>query len=214
MTRPAPRHYLELRDLDAATLRAILDVSGAIKRAQRCGERPAHPDRPLAGRTLGLMLEKPSTRTRVSFEVAMRQLGGDVVVLSARDMQLGRGESIADTARVLSRFLDAMVLRTDDARKLRELVAHSTVPVINGLTADSHPVQLLADILTFEEHRGPIRGQRIAWAATATTCSPPGSRRRCASASICASRPRRTWRRRRHCCAGPTPTATPEDRSA
>ncbi len=163
MTGPDPRHYLELRDLDGATLRAILEVSSAIKRAQRGGERPAHPDRPLAGRTLGLMLEKPSTRTRVSFEVAMRQLGGDVVVLSARDMQLGRGESIADTARVLSRFLDAVVLRTDDAHKLRELVAYSTIPVINGLTAASHPAQLLADILTFEEHRGPIRGQRIAW---------------------------------------------------
>ena len=161
--RQAPRHYLELRDLDAATLRAILDLSASIKRAQRGGARPTHPGRPLAGRTLGLLLEKPSTRTRVSFEVAMRQLGGDVVVLSARDMQLGRGESIADTARVLSRFLDALVLRTDDPHKLRELVAYSTIPVINGLTAASHPAQLLADILTFEEHRGPIRGQRIAW---------------------------------------------------
>ncbi len=163
MTAAEPRHYLELRDLDAETLRAIVDLSASIKRAQHGGARPAHPDRPLAGRTLGLMLEKPSTRTRVSFEVAMRQLGGDVVVLSARDMQLGRGESIADTARVLSRFLDALVLRTDDPHKLRELVAYSTIPVINGLTAASHPAQLLADILTFEEHRGPIRGQRVAW---------------------------------------------------
>ncbi len=162
-SRCSLRHYLELRDLDAATLRAIIDVSAAIKRAQRGGARPAPPGRPLAGRTLGLMLEKPSTRTRVSFEVAMRQLGGDVVVLSSRDMQLGRGESIADTARVLSRFLDALVLRTDDPHKLRELVAYSTIPVINGLTAASHPAQLLADILTFEEHRGPIRGQRVAW---------------------------------------------------
>ncbi len=109
------------------------------------------------------MLEKPSTRTRVSFEVAMRQLGGDVVVLSPRDMQLGRGESIPDTGRVLSRFLDAMVLRTDSPSKLRELAAHASIPVINGLTGGSHPVQLLADILTFEEHRGPVAGRTVAW---------------------------------------------------
>ena len=157
------RHYLDLRDLDRATLRAILDVAAGMKRAQQGRAHPLHPGRPLAGRTLGLMMEKPSTRTRVSFEVAMRQLGGDVIVLSARDTQLGRGESIADTARVLSRFLDALVLRTDDPRKLHEMVAHSTIPVVNGLTASSHPVQILADILTFEEHRGPIAGQVVAW---------------------------------------------------
>ena len=160
---PAPRHFLDLRDLDAATLRAILDVAAAIKRAQRGRQRPLHAGRPLAGRVLGLMMEKPSTRTRVSFEVAMRQLGGEVIVLPARDTQLGRGESIPDTARVLSRFLDALVLRTDDAAKLRLLVAHSTIPVINGLTATSHPTQILADIMTFEEHRGPIAGQVVAW---------------------------------------------------
>ncbi len=160
---PALRHYLDLRDLDRATLRAILDVAAEMKRAQQGRAYPLHPRRPLAGRTLGLMMEKPSTRTRVSFEVAMRQLGGDVIVLSPRDTQIGRGESIPDTARVLSRFLDALVLRTDDPRKLHELVAHSSIPVINGLTASSHPVQILADILTFEEHRGPIEGQVVAW---------------------------------------------------
>ena len=157
------RHFLELCDLDAATLRAILEVAVRIKRAQAGRRLPLHPRRPLAGRVLGLMMEKPSTRTRVSFEVAMLQLGGEVIVLSPRDTQLGRGESIADTARVLSRFLDALVLRTDDAAKLHALVAHSAIPVINGLTARSHPTQILADILTFEEHRGPIAGQVVAW---------------------------------------------------
>ena len=163
--RPAAtvlRHFLDLRDLDGALLREIVDIARALKEARR-GKRLLHPGRPLDGLTLGLMLEKPSTRTRVSFEVAMRQLGGDVVVLSPRDMQLGRGETIPDTGRVLSRFLDALVLRTDNPAKLRELAAHATIPVINGLTSGSHPVQLLADILTFEEHRGPINGRTIAW---------------------------------------------------
>ncbi len=159
---PALRHFLDLRDCDAALLREILDAAAAMKRAHRAGRR-AHPRRPFDGLTLGLMLEKPSTRTRVSFEVAMRQLGGDVVVLSPRDMQLGRGETIADTGRVLSRFLDALVLRTDRAAKLQALARHATIPVINGLTEASHPVQLLADILTFEEHRGPIAGRAVAW---------------------------------------------------
>ena len=158
----ALRHFLDLRDLPPATLRRLVDVARVMK-AERRSRPPAEGPRPLAGQTLGLMLEKPSTRTRVSFEVAMRQLGGDVVVLSPRDMQLGRGESIADTGRVLSRFLDAIVLRTDNPAKLRELAAHATIPVINGLTSGSHPVQLLADILTFEEHRGPIAGRTIAW---------------------------------------------------
>ena len=156
-----PRHFLALRDLEPALLRRIVEVARAVKRA---GRGPgAVQRRPLAGLTLGLMMEKPSTRTRVSFEVAMRRLGGDVVVLSPRDMQLGRGESIADTARVLSRFLDAVVLRTGNPAKLHELAAHAAIPVINGLTSVSHPVQLLADILTFEEHRGPIGGRTVAW---------------------------------------------------
>jgi ornithine carbamoyltransferase len=119
--------------------------------------------RPLEGRALALIFEKPSTRTRVSFEVAMRRLGGEVVVLSAKEMQLGRGETVADTARVLSRYVDAIMLRTDSAAKLAELASAATVPVINGLTDMSHPCQLMADIMTFEEHRGPIRGRTVAW---------------------------------------------------
>ncbi|OYV32454.1 MAG: ornithine carbamoyltransferase, partial [Acidocella sp. 20-61-6] len=119
--------------------------------------------KPLAGKTLALIFEKPSTRTRVSFEVAMRELGGDVIVLSARDMQIGRGETVFDTAQVLSRYVHAIMLRTDREAKLHELARHATVPVINGLTENSHPCQIMADILTFEEHNGPIAGQKIAW---------------------------------------------------
>jgi ornithine carbamoyltransferase len=151
-----PRHFLDLRDIDAATLRQMLDVAANYKRG-------GVSSRPLAGKTLALIFEKPSTRTRVSFEVGMRQLGGDVVVLSARDMQSGRGESPADTARVLSRYVDAIMLRTGNVAKLHELAACATVPVINGLTDTSHPCQLMADVMTFEEHRGPIAGQVVAW---------------------------------------------------
>lgn len=152
-----PRHFLDLRDFDAATLRQMLDVASGFKRAGGVTSRP------LAGKTLALIFEKPSTRTRVSFEVGMRQLGGEVVILSGKDTQLGRGETIADTARVLSRYVDAIMLRTDKAAKLVELAANATVPVINGLTEASHPCQLMADVLTFEEHRGPIAGQVVAW---------------------------------------------------
>ncbi len=152
-----PRHFLDLRHFESATLRQMLDVSRGFKQAG------VPSSRPLAGKTLALIFEKPSTRTRVSFEVAMRQLGGDVVVLQAGETQLGRGETIADTARVLSRYVDAIMLRTDSAAKLMELAEYATVPVINGLTNRSHPCQLMADILTFEEHQGPIAGQTIAW---------------------------------------------------
>ncbi len=110
-----------------------------------------------------MIFEKPSTRTRVSFEVAMRQLGGDVVMLSADEMQTGRGETVADTARVLSRYVDAIMMRTDNVARLHELAQNATVPVINGLTNASHPCQLMADVMTFEEHRGPIAGQVVAW---------------------------------------------------
>ncbi len=110
-----------------------------------------------------MVFEKPSTRTRVSFEVAVKELGGDAVVLSSRDMQIGRGETIEDTANVLSRFVHGILLRTDSAAKLHELARHASVPVINGLTELSHPCQIMADILTFEEHKGPVAGQRIAW---------------------------------------------------
>jgi ornithine carbamoyltransferase len=152
-----PRHFLDLRHFDPAVLRQMLDVARGFKQSG------VPSSRPLAGRSLALIFEKPSTRTRVSFELAMRQLGGDVVVLQASELQLGRGESVADTARVLSRYVDAIMLRTDDAGKLAELAANATVPVINGLTDKSHPCQLMADVMTFEEHRGPIAGQVVAW---------------------------------------------------
>jgi ornithine carbamoyltransferase len=152
-----PRHFLDLRDFDTRTLRQMLEAASGFKRAHGVFSRP------LAGKTLALIFEKPSTRTRVSFEVGMRQLGGDVIVLSAKDMQSGRGETLADTARVLSRYVDAIMLRTGQVAKLHELARHATVPVINGLTDTSHPCQLMADVLTFEEHRGPIAGQVVAW---------------------------------------------------
>jgi ornithine carbamoyltransferase len=152
-----PRHFLDLSDIDSATLRGMLE-SAAVCKSDRRGHA-----KPLTDKTVALIFEKPSTRTRVSFELAVRELGGEVVVLSGREMQLGRGETVADTARVLSRYVDAIMLRTDQPEKLQELARHATVPVINGLTAASHPCQIMADVLTFEEHRGPISGQTIAW---------------------------------------------------
>lgn len=154
---PEPRHFLDLDSIEADTLRAILDL-GKVLKAGTAGN-----PRPLEGRTLALIFEKNSTRTRVSFEVGMRQLGGDVVVLSQTDTQLGRGETVADTARVLSRYVDAIMIRTDEPSRLAELAEHATVPVINGLTDRSHPCQLMADVMTFEEHKGPIAGRTIAW---------------------------------------------------
>lgn len=153
----APRHFLDLRDFDTATLRQMLEVARGFKGARRASVRP------LAGRTLAMIFEKPSTRTRVSFEVAMRELGGEIIALSSAEMQLGRGESVADTACVLSRYVDAILLRTDRVEKLTEMAAHASVPVINGLTEASHPCQLMADVMTFEEHRGPIAGHIVAW---------------------------------------------------
>jgi ornithine carbamoyltransferase len=152
-----PRHFIDLRDFDTAALRRLLQDASTLKAAGRDGARP------LAGKIIALIFEKPSTRTRVSFEVAMRQLGGDVIMLTGAEMQLGRGETIADTARVLSRYVDAIMMRTGSAAKLRELADNATVPVINGLTELSHPCQLMADVMTFEEHRGPIAGQVVAW---------------------------------------------------
>jgi len=155
------RHFLDLVDVPATELRRMIEVARAIK-AQR--ERIG---RPLAGKTLAMIFERPSTRTRVSFEVAMRQLGGDVILLTAEEMQLGRGETLADTGRVLSRYVDAIMIRTLDPDQLLELARHATVPVINGLTRRSHPCQVMADVMTFEEHRGPIRGRTVAWAGDA-----------------------------------------------
>ncbi len=119
--------------------------------------------KPLEGKTLAMIFEKPSTRTRVSFDVGMRQLGGESIMLTGAEMQLGRGETIADTARVLSRYVDAIMIRILNHDALLELAAHATVPVINGLTRRSHPCQVMADLMTFEEHRGPIEGRTVAW---------------------------------------------------
>jgi ornithine carbamoyltransferase len=150
-----PRHFLDLDQFDSAALRGILDLGFAYKNGRR--------DRPLAGKTLAMIFEKPSTRTRVSFEVAMRHLGGDTIFLDAADTQLGRGETIADTARVLSRYVDAIMIRTSESKKLDELAEHATVPVINGLTDASHPCQIMADVMTLQEKKGPLAGSIVAW---------------------------------------------------
>jgi ornithine carbamoyltransferase len=157
MKMAGPKHFLDLKDFSAVQLRALLTEAARLKRSRGQGKKP------LAGKTLAMIFEKPSTRTRVSFEVAMRELGGDVTVLSPRDMQIGRGETIADTANVLSRYVHGIMLRTDSSAKLHELAANASIPVINGLTEHSHPCQIMADLLTFEEHRGPIAGRVIAW---------------------------------------------------
>jgi ornithine carbamoyltransferase len=155
------RHFLDLLKVSALELRDIVDASAAMKVARVKG-RPSASG-PLVGRTLAMIFDRPSTRTRVSFDVAMRELGGETIMLTGAEMQLGRGESIADTARVLSRYVDAIMIRILDHEAMEELARYATVPVINGLTKQSHPCQVMADILTFEERRGPIRGRKIAW---------------------------------------------------
>jgi ornithine carbamoyltransferase len=157
------RHFLDLVDIPVADLRWILDASRAMKKKPR----GAAGSGPLAGATLAMIFDRPSTRTRVSFDVAMRQLGGESIALTGQEMQLGRGETIADTARVMSRYVDAIMIRILDHRALGELARHATVPVINGLTRLSHPCQVMADVMTFEEHKGPIRGCTVAWTGDA-----------------------------------------------
>jgi ornithine carbamoyltransferase len=157
-----PRHFLDLDGLDAKTLRRILDAAHVMKRAGKRVPAKFKP-RGIEDCVLAMIFEKPSTRTRVSFDVAMRQLGGETLSLTHTDMQLGRGESIADTARVLSRYVDAIMIRANSHLTLLELARHATVPVINGLTDKSHPCQVVADIMTFEERLGPIKGRTIAW---------------------------------------------------
>ena len=149
------RHFLDLDQFEGADLRAILTRAAALRSSNEPGLA--------AGKVLVMIFEKPSTRTRVSFEVGMTELGGSCVVLGERDSQLGRGETIADTARVLSRYADAIMIRTDDPGKLTEMAETASVPVINGLTDASHPCQIMADIMTFEDHLGAIEGRRIAW---------------------------------------------------
>jgi ornithine carbamoyltransferase len=157
MTARQPRHFLDLDRFESASLREMLDTARAVKAGERA------QDRPLAGKTLAMIFEKPSTRTRVSFEVGSRQLGLEPIVLEPSGTQLGRGETIADTARVLSRYVDAIMIRTTREEKLLELAEFASVPVINGLTDRTHPCQLMADVMTFEEHRGPIAGKVVAW---------------------------------------------------
>lgn len=151
----SPQHFLDLSDFDAPTLRALVDQGAAFK------AKGAEPR--LAGRTLAMIFERPSTRTRISFEVGMRKLGGDVVNLSPTEMQLGRGETISDTAKVMSRYVDAIMLRAKKAETVIDLAANADVPVINGLTDLSHPSQVVADLMTVEENVGRIEGKAIAW---------------------------------------------------
>ncbi|MFA7097343.1 MAG: ornithine carbamoyltransferase [Gammaproteobacteria bacterium] len=155
----APRHFLTLLDLTPTELRALIRRSIELKAKQRAGEVYT----PLKNKVLGMVFEKSSTRTRVSFETAMAQFGGHAIFLSPRDTQLGRGEPVEDTARVLSRMVDAIMIRTYEHEKIELFAAHSRVPVINALTDMFHPCQLLADMQTFQEHRGDIRGRTVAW---------------------------------------------------
>jgi ornithine carbamoyltransferase len=161
MSTTGPRHFLDLDRFDRATLRAILERAKTIK-ADIDGHRTLAKNKVLA-----CIFEKPSTRTRVSFEVGMRQLGGDVLVLKPDEMQIGRGESIPDTARVLSRFVDIIMVRTLGEERIHELAAYADVPVINALTDQSHPCQIMADVLTIEERVGPVEGKTVAWVGDA-----------------------------------------------
>ena len=157
------RHFLDLSTVSAADLRAMLDDAVAMKAATKAGASPRPQGDRLEGKVLAMIFDKPSTRTRISFDVGMRQLGGSTVLLGA-DSHFGSGEeTIADTAKVLSRYVDAIMIRTTAHNRLLELAEHATVPVINGLTDDTHPCQIMADIMTIEEHRGPITGKRVAW---------------------------------------------------
>ncbi|MGZ9811855.1 ornithine carbamoyltransferase [Pseudoroseicyclus sp. H15] len=156
--------FLDIDKTDAAELRAMIDSARAMKDARN--DRPkGTPDdeQPLAGRMVALIFEKPSTRTRVSFDVGVRQMGGQTMVLSGSEMQLGHGETIADTARVLSRYVDLIMIRTFEEQTLLDMAEYASVPVINGLTNRTHPCQIMADIMTYEEHRGPIAGRKVVW---------------------------------------------------
>jgi ornithine carbamoyltransferase len=158
----APRHFLDLSDLDGATLRRIVDMAHQMKAAGKRVPADLRPDE-IETAMLVMIFEKPSTRTRVSFDVAMRQLGGQTIVLNNTDTQLGRGEPLSDTAKVLSRYADAMMLRVNSHATLTGLAEHASIPVINGLSDVSHPCQIVADLMTFEERHGAIKGATVAW---------------------------------------------------
>jgi len=157
------RHFIDIDDFDRASLRALIASARELKAAGKDSSACRVP----ASTVLALMFDRPSTRTRVSFDVAMRQLGGETLVLNSSETQLGRGESIADTARVLSRYVDAMMLRTGPHSNVTKLAEHASVPVINGLTERSHPCQVMADVMTFEEAKGSIEGKKVAWVGDA-----------------------------------------------
>lgn len=160
-----PKHFADIGEIESSELRAILE-DAKQRKAARSGRGQAELDEgaPLAGKLLAMIFIQPSTRTRVSFDVGMRQLGGETLVLNVDDLQLDRGETMADTARVMSRYVDAIMIRTKSQEMLDELLEYASVPVINGLTDESHPCQLMADVMTFEEHRGSIEGRVVAWA--------------------------------------------------
>ena len=154
------RHFLDLKDFSTGTLQAMLDDGLRMKAAKKSVE--VH-DLPLSGKTVAMIFEKPSTRTRISFEVGIKQLGGTPLALLSTDLQLGRGESVEDTARVLSRYVDAIMIRCYKHDTLLTLAKNATVPVINALTQRSHPCQLMADLMTMIEYHGPLAGQTVAW---------------------------------------------------
>ncbi len=158
------KHFLDIHQTSPTDLRSIIDSANTMKAARAGRPRGAlDDDLPLKDHMVALIFEKPSTRTRVSFDVGVRQMGGQTLVLSGTDMQLGHGETIADTARVLSRYVDLIMIRTFEEQTLVDMAEYATVPVINGLTNRSHPCQIMADIMTFEEHNGPIKGKKVVW---------------------------------------------------
>ncbi len=162
------RHFLDLDQIPPTELRGILDESSRIK-AERAGWPKLRPDpeQPFKDRIVALIFEKPSTRTRISFDVGVRQMGGQTMVLSGQEMQLGHGETVGDTARVLSRYVDAIMIRTFSEETLTEMSEAATVPVINGLTNESHPCQIMADVMTYEEKKGSISGAKVVWTGDA-----------------------------------------------
>jgi ornithine carbamoyltransferase len=159
MTAKNKRNFTDLSAVSAADLRVILDDAKSRKALSKAGADP----RPFEGKVMAMIFDKPSTRTRISFDVGMRQMGGTTIVMTGQEMQLGHSESIADTAKVLSRYVDLIMIRTTTHDRMLELAEHATIPVINALTDDTHPCQIMADIMTYEEHRGPVKGRKFAW---------------------------------------------------
>jgi ornithine carbamoyltransferase len=153
------RNFTDLSAVSSSDLRVILDDAKARKARFKAGQG----ERPFEGKVMAMIFDKPSTRTRISFDVGMRQLGGTTIVMTGQEMQLGHSESIADTAKVLSRYVDLIMIRTTTHDRMLELAQHATIPVINALTDDTHPCQIMADIMTYEEHRGPVQGRKFAW---------------------------------------------------